>query len=159
MCLTDLLTFCGVLVCRFSVCCFFNISCLAFFLAFLIFAIKCQNFSHISSRVLSRMTMLLENSCFYNDAVLRIFLFLFYGHNDFLCLICNPALFFSCLRMRSVDVHCFSLYLLLWAVSFALLVSCRLTLFGFYGILMRFQRPRLAFFRCCLSVSRLALVF
>ena len=63
---------------------------------------------------------------------------------------------FSCLRMRSFDIHCFSLYLLTLAVSFVFLFSFCLTLFDFFCVLMRFWRSCLAFFfvfvfRCLVS--------
>ena len=88
-----------------------------FFFAILIFAVKCQNFSHISSIVLIRMTRLLEILVFTMMLCFAYSFFFLLSWRFLLCLVCNRALFFSCLRMRSVDVHCFSLYLLIWAVS------------------------------------------
>ena len=71
-----------------------------------------------------------------------------YFCNDayFVWLTTSCCCFFSCLRMRSFNVHCFSVYLLTLAVSFIFLFSFRLTLFDFLCVLMRFWRSCLAFF-------------
>ena len=85
-----------------------------------------------------------------------------YSVSVFLCLLILIVLdwvAFSCPRMRFFTVHCFWISLVILAVSFALLVSCRLTRFGFYCILICFWRCCLAFFCFCISVSRLAFAF